>query len=220
MRIGIVCRIGHASESPPAHRIGCRAQILDHVRDQKIAGFVSLAGDRHAFYAGWLAPSLPPKPYAPVGLEFVTGSVSAPGLAEALDHSMTSDKPVGRHLPPATESCPRLPSPRSLASLERGRGAPSTARCDTGRPAAQRLKGARPIQAATPISASPLLWNALNGQSAPLAPLPWFSASQPDPCPGRHALSSQGFRFSDDCFSWAFSNLKDRQVNGLRLQMM
>jgi alkaline phosphatase D len=70
-----------------------RAQILDHVRDHKIAGFVSLAGDRHAFYAGWLAPTLPPKPYVPVGLEFVTGSVSAPGLAEALDHSMTSDKP-------------------------------------------------------------------------------------------------------------------------------
>jgi alkaline phosphatase D len=70
-----------------------RAQILDHIRDQRITGFVSLAGDRHAFYAGWLAPSLPPKPFAPVGLEFVTGSVSAPGLAEAMDHSMTPDKP-------------------------------------------------------------------------------------------------------------------------------
>jgi alkaline phosphatase D len=70
-----------------------RAHILDYIRDRKITGFVSLAGDRHAFYAGWLAPSLPPKPFAPVGLEFVTGSVSAPGLAEALDHSMTPDKP-------------------------------------------------------------------------------------------------------------------------------
>ena len=70
-----------------------RAQILNHIRDRQIAGFVSLAGDRHAFYAGWLAPSLPPKPFVPVGLEFVTGSISAPGLAEALDHSMTPDKP-------------------------------------------------------------------------------------------------------------------------------
>jgi alkaline phosphatase D len=70
-----------------------RAQILDHVRDNQITGLVSLAGDRHSFFAGWLAPSLPPRPYAPVGLEFVTGSISAPGLAESLDHSMTPDKP-------------------------------------------------------------------------------------------------------------------------------
>jgi alkaline phosphatase D len=70
-----------------------RAQILDHIRDQGITGFVSLAGDRHSFYAGWLAASLPPKPFAPVGLEFVTGSISAPTLAEAFDHSMTPDKP-------------------------------------------------------------------------------------------------------------------------------
>jgi alkaline phosphatase D len=70
-----------------------RAQILDHIRDQQITGFVSLAGDRHSFYAGWLAKSLPPKSYEPVGLEFVTGSISAPGLAEAFDHSMMPDKP-------------------------------------------------------------------------------------------------------------------------------
>jgi alkaline phosphatase D len=70
-----------------------RAQILDHIRNDRITGFVSLAGDRHSFYAGWLAASLPPKPFAPVGLEFVTGSISAPTLAEALDHSMTPDKP-------------------------------------------------------------------------------------------------------------------------------
>jgi alkaline phosphatase D len=70
-----------------------RAQILDHIRDQEITGFVSLAGDRHSFYAGWLAASLPPKPFTPVGLEFVTGSISAPTLAEAFDHSITPDKP-------------------------------------------------------------------------------------------------------------------------------
>jgi alkaline phosphatase D len=70
-----------------------RAQILDHIRDHRVTGFVSLAGDRHSFYAGWLAASLPPKPFAPVGLEYVTGSVSAPGLAEAFDHSMTPEKP-------------------------------------------------------------------------------------------------------------------------------
>ncbi|HTB88217.1 MAG TPA: alkaline phosphatase D family protein [Steroidobacteraceae bacterium] len=70
-----------------------RAQILDHIRDKQITGFASLAGDRHSFYAGWLAASLPPKPFVPVGIEFVTGSISAPTLAEAFDHSMTPDKP-------------------------------------------------------------------------------------------------------------------------------
>jgi alkaline phosphatase D len=87
-----------------------RGEILDYIRDRRITGFVSLAGDRHSFYAGWLAKSLPPKPYEPVGLEFVTGSISAPGLAEALDHSMTPDKPWAAiyRQPPATPGHPGL----------------------------------------------------------------------------------------------------------------
>ena len=86
-----------------------RAQILDHIRDKEITGFVSLAGDRHSFYAGWLAASLPPKPFAPVGLEFVTGSISAPTLAEAFDHSMTPDKPwAAIYRQPSTPGRPGL----------------------------------------------------------------------------------------------------------------
>ncbi len=86
-----------------------RAEILDHVRDHGITGLVSLAGDRHAFYAGWLAASLPPKPFAPVALEFVTGSISAPTAAEAFDHTMTPDKPwAAIYRQPSTPGQPGL----------------------------------------------------------------------------------------------------------------
>jgi alkaline phosphatase D len=36
---------------------------------------------------------LPPQPFTPVGAEFVTGSISAPGLAEAARH-VTKDNPL------------------------------------------------------------------------------------------------------------------------------
>ncbi len=65
---------GHCSE---------RAEILDFLKAGKITGFVSLAGDRHAFFAGVLSKSLPPLSFEPVGVEFVTGSVSAPTLFES-----------------------------------------------------------------------------------------------------------------------------------------
>ncbi len=95
-----------------------RAQILDHIRDDQITGFVSLAGDRHSFYAGWLAASLPPKPFAPVGLEFVTGSISAPTLAEAFDHSMTPDKPwAALYRQPAAAGQPGLATINLTARL-------------------------------------------------------------------------------------------------------
>jgi alkaline phosphatase D len=54
-----------------------RNEILDLVRRENLAGFASLAGDRHAFAAGLLSTALPPSPLAPVGLEFVVSSISA-----------------------------------------------------------------------------------------------------------------------------------------------
>ena len=57
-----------------------RNEIFDSVRAHRIAGFVSLAGDRHAFTAGRVSTSLPPERFDPVGVEFITGSISAPGL--------------------------------------------------------------------------------------------------------------------------------------------
>jgi alkaline phosphatase D len=71
-----------------------RAEILEFVRRQGISGFASIAGDRHSFQAGTLAESLAPKSFRPVGVEFVTGSISAPGLFEAAEYNVTGSNPL------------------------------------------------------------------------------------------------------------------------------
>ena len=38
-----------------------RAEIYDFVRDHHITGFATIAGDRHSFWAGLAAKSLPPQ---------------------------------------------------------------------------------------------------------------------------------------------------------------
>ncbi|HET7576595.1 MAG TPA: alkaline phosphatase D family protein [Sphingomicrobium sp.] len=65
-----------------------RAELYDFVRDAGVTGLVTISGDRHSFWAGYSAKQLPPKPFDPVGIAFITGSISAPGLAEALDHGL------------------------------------------------------------------------------------------------------------------------------------
>jgi alkaline phosphatase D len=65
-----------------------RAELYDFVRDQRIEGFVTISGDRHSFWAGYSAKALPPLPFEPVGIAFIVGSISAPGLAEALEHKL------------------------------------------------------------------------------------------------------------------------------------
>ena len=71
-----------------------RAEILDFVRREGIGGFATLAGDRHAFTAGLLSTSLPPKRFDPVGVEFITGSISAPGIFEAFEYALPKDDPL------------------------------------------------------------------------------------------------------------------------------
>ena len=71
-----------------------RGEIYDFVRDHGITGFATVAGDRHSFWAGLAAKSLPPHPFAPVGVAFVTGSISAPGIVEALEHGLPKDHPL------------------------------------------------------------------------------------------------------------------------------
>jgi len=71
-----------------------RNEILNLVRREGIAGLVTIAGDRHCFQAGVLSESLPPKRFDPVGVEFVTGSVSAPGLFEAAEYGLPKDHPL------------------------------------------------------------------------------------------------------------------------------
>ena len=71
-----------------------RGEIYDFVQTHGITGFATVAGDRHSFWAGLAAKSLPPKPFVPVGVAFVTGSISAPGLVEALEHRMPKNHPL------------------------------------------------------------------------------------------------------------------------------
>ena len=71
-----------------------RGEIYDFVRDHDITGFATVSGDRHSFWAGLASKSLPPKPFKPVGIAFVTGSISAPGLVEAFEHRFPKEHPL------------------------------------------------------------------------------------------------------------------------------
>ena len=71
-----------------------RAEIFDAVRDAGITGFAIVSGDRHSFWAGYAAKDLPPEKFEPVGVSFVTGSLSAPGMAEGTEHSLKPDNPL------------------------------------------------------------------------------------------------------------------------------
>jgi alkaline phosphatase D len=71
-----------------------RGQIYDFVRTHGITGFATVAGDRHSFWAGLAAKALPPQAFEPVGIAFVTGSISAPGVVEALEHNLAKDHPL------------------------------------------------------------------------------------------------------------------------------
>jgi alkaline phosphatase D len=71
-----------------------RAEIYDFVRQYGITGFATVAGDRHSFWAGYAAKALPPAKFEPVGIAFVTGSISAPGLVEAYEHVLPKDNPL------------------------------------------------------------------------------------------------------------------------------
>jgi alkaline phosphatase D len=71
-----------------------RAEIYSFVRGEGITGFATVAGDRHSFWAGLAAETLPPKAFEPVGVAYVVGSISAPGLVEALEYKLPKDHPL------------------------------------------------------------------------------------------------------------------------------
>ena len=71
-----------------------RGQIYDAVREAGLTGFVTVSGDRHSFWAGLSAKALPPAPFEPVGAAFITGSISAAGLAEAFEHRFPQEHPL------------------------------------------------------------------------------------------------------------------------------
>ena len=71
-----------------------RNEIYDAIAQEGITGFATVAGDRHSFWAGVATKSLPPRGFEPVGIAFVTGSISAPGMAEAQEHNYPKDDPL------------------------------------------------------------------------------------------------------------------------------
>jgi alkaline phosphatase D len=71
-----------------------RGEIYDHVARGRITGFACVSGDRHSFWAGTMAKALPPAAFEPVGVAFVTGSISAPGLVEAYEHRLPKTHPL------------------------------------------------------------------------------------------------------------------------------
>ncbi len=64
------------------------------MREAGITGFAIVSGDRHSFWAGLSAKALPPAAFEPVGVTFVAGSVSAPGIVEAYEHRFPKDHPL------------------------------------------------------------------------------------------------------------------------------
>lgn len=68
--------------------------VFDFVRERGITGFAILAGDRHAFQSGLVSKTLPPKAFDPVGVEFVTGSISQQTLQEVAEIAVPKDDPL------------------------------------------------------------------------------------------------------------------------------
>jgi alkaline phosphatase D len=71
-----------------------RAEILSFIRRNAITGVAAVCGDRHAFEAGVVSASLRPETFDPVMAEFVTASISAPGLFESAEYSIAKDHPL------------------------------------------------------------------------------------------------------------------------------
>src|SRR5437868_8921185 len=71
-----------------------RSEIYSLVRDAKITGFAIVAGDRHAFWAGYATSELPPGKFEPVGLSFVGASLSSAGAMEAQEHNLSKNAPL------------------------------------------------------------------------------------------------------------------------------
>lgn len=70
------------------------AEIFRLVREEGITGFAIVAGDKHSFWAGYPSEALPPRPFEPVGVEFVTGSISQQCLAEVQEVTFPRDHPL------------------------------------------------------------------------------------------------------------------------------
>jgi alkaline phosphatase D len=71
-----------------------RAEILHYIQRNRITGVAAICGDRHAFEAGLVSASLRPAGADPLIPEFITASISAPGVFEGAEYSIARDHPL------------------------------------------------------------------------------------------------------------------------------
>jgi alkaline phosphatase D len=86
-----------------------RGRIYDFIKRENITGFAAVSGDRHSFWAGRPSHWLPPGKFEPVGVAFVTGSISTAGAQETTEHNFPkvhplrplflADRPTGKPAP-------------------------------------------------------------------------------------------------------------------------
>lgn len=73
-----------------------RQEICDTVRDGGVTGFVTVSGNRHSFWAGFTARALPPEPFLPVGVNFITAAISSTSPAEYYANLPAEKRPLGQ----------------------------------------------------------------------------------------------------------------------------
>lgn len=77
-----------------------RSYVVEHgeifrmLRNEGITGLAIVVGDKHSFWAGYPSETLPPRPFEPVGVEFVTGSITAQNAAEVQALTFPRDNPL------------------------------------------------------------------------------------------------------------------------------
>src|SRR5262249_45506700 len=70
------------------------AEIFGMIRNEGITGLAIVAGDKHSFFAGYPSEELPPHPFEPVGVEFITGSISHQNTQEVQAATVPRDEPT------------------------------------------------------------------------------------------------------------------------------
>jgi alkaline phosphatase D len=87
-----------------------RGEIFDFVKRRGLTGFAIVSGDRHSFWAGLVSKALPPEAFEPVGVEFITGSISAPGIVEAAEHNLVDHPLRSLYVHAAAPGAPLAPT--------------------------------------------------------------------------------------------------------------
>jgi len=70
------------------------AEIFGMIRNEGITGLAIVAGDKHSFFAGYPSEDLPPHPFEPVGVEFITGAISQQNTGEVQAATVPRDEPT------------------------------------------------------------------------------------------------------------------------------